>query len=258
MNSRPHVLLLGGHSRVGQLLTPLLLNRSWAVTSLIRTKHEIPDIAKLSEHHRGKLDILVADLEDVKDQASAQSILNKVNPDYVVFSAGAGGKGPQERTLHIDRDAATYFIRAAAETPSVTRFLLISWLACRHKRPSWWDEEQWKYAEEAYKSLGVYSDAKLASDDELRAAAAKRPEGFAAVDLRPGWLTNEKPGKVELGKTKRADGYISRASVAEVADALLAAEGLKSQWLDLVDGDEPVKAAVEKVVKDGVDAYSDN
>ncbi|KAI5293309.1 hypothetical protein KEM52_005659, partial [Ascosphaera acerosa] len=71
--------------------------------------------------------------------------------------------------------------------------------------------------------------------------------------LRPGVLTLAEPsGKVDLGKTRQA-GSISRQQVAIVADKLLARDDTKG-WYDLCDGDEPVDEAIERVVRDKVDA----
>ena len=86
-----HVLLVGGHGRVSQLLTPLLLQRSWTVTSLIRSKHQAHTIEKLAHNHPGKLNIRIASLDAIKNDADAKAIIDQVKPDYVVFSAGAGG-----------------------------------------------------------------------------------------------------------------------------------------------------------------------
>lgn len=49
-------------------------------------------------------------------------------------------------------------------------------------------------------------------------------------------------------------GNASRATVAATADALLAVDGIKNTWLDLLDGNDDVEAAVKKCVRDGVDA----
>lgn len=146
-------------------------------------------------------------------------------------------------------------MHAAAATPSITRFLLVSWLSARRRQPPWWNDEEWQASEDAYKELGEYSDAKLAADEELHAVAAKRGEGFAGIDLRPGWLTNGHAGRVELGKTKTQQGKVSRATVAHVAAQMLEAEGVKSGWYDLLDGEDETKKAVEKVVAENVDAY---
>lgn len=92
-----HVLILGGHGKVSQFLTPLLLRKSWSVTSIIRTEEQIPAIKKLGESLQGKLNVLVRSIEDVKSESQAKSILEEVKPDYVVWSAGAGGRGGAER-----------------------------------------------------------------------------------------------------------------------------------------------------------------
>ncbi|GAB1317706.1 NAD dependent epimerase/dehydratase [Madurella fahalii] len=257
-----HVLLLGGHGKVAQLLTPLLLRRAWDVTSIIRSAGQVPAVQRLGElaagnesTKAGKLNVLVRSLEEVKSEGDAKKVLDEVGADYVVWSAGAGGKGGSERTYAIDRDAATYFIRAAAATPTVTRFLMVSYLASRRTKPAWWSEEDWAAAEELNnKVLPHYYRAKLAADEALYAASKERGSGFVGINLRPGTLTLEPAGKVELGKTKRSGGNVSRESVATVADMLLATEGVKNVWLDLLDGEEEPAQAVQRVVREGVNA----
>ena len=83
-----HVLLIGGHGKVAQLLTPLLLKRSWTVTSLIRAQDQVPTIEGLGAGQPGKLNVLVRSIEDIASQDQAAQILKEVNPDYVAFSAG--------------------------------------------------------------------------------------------------------------------------------------------------------------------------
>ena len=156
--------------------------------------------------------------------------------------------------MTIDRDAAIHFIRAAVATPSVTRFLMISYLASRRRKPAWWSDDDWASAEEVNRALATYYQAKLAADEALYSASKKRGAGFAAINLRPGSLTMEPAGKVELGRTKHSKGDVSRESVARVADALLASEGVGNVWLDLLDGEEEVDEAVGRVVRDGVNA----
>lgn len=85
----PRVLLIGGHGKVSQLMTPLLLSRSWTVTSLIRDPGQASTIHALGKGQQGKLEVLVRSLEDVKSKQEAQSIIEEANPDYVVWSAGA-------------------------------------------------------------------------------------------------------------------------------------------------------------------------
>lgn len=254
-----HVLLLGGHGKVAQYLTPLLLQRSWAVTSIIRDPAQVPVVKQLAEKakgNKGDLNVLVRSIEDVKSESQAKSIIDEVKPDYIVWSAGAGGKGGPERTYAIDRDAAIHFIRAAAATPSVTRFLLVSYLASRKRKPIWWSDEDWAGAQELNsKILPHYYKAKVEADYVLYEVSKERGSNFVGIDLRPGTLSDEpSSGKVELGKTKSKSGDVSRESVAKVADLLLASEGVKNSWLDMLDGEEQLEDAVERVVQDGVDA----
>ena len=136
------------------------------------------------------------------------------------------------------------------------RFLLVSYLASRRAKPSWWSDSEWAGAEELNtKALPHYYKAKVEADAVLYKVSNERGPGFIGIDLRPGTLTDEpSSGKVELGKTKAASGKVSRESVARVADLLLASEGVNNSWVDLVDGEEAIDAAVARVVNEGVDA----
>lgn len=186
-------------------------------------------------------------------------------------ATGAGGKGAPERvspslphlpplltpvqTFKIDRDAAIHFITAASTLPSITRFLLISYLGSRLSGASWWPSGEWDHYHETVNNgvLANYYKAKIAADEVLYETSAKS-KTLVGINLRPGTLSDEKAGTVELGKTEHIKGQVSREAVAKVADALLASEGVKNTWLDLLDGNEEIQSAVDRVVKDGVDA----
>ncbi|KAK4154003.1 hypothetical protein C8A00DRAFT_14862 [Chaetomidium leptoderma] len=262
LSSAPHrVLLLGGHGKISQLLTPLLLRRGWDVTSVIRAEEQVPTVQEGGggdeKKKVGRLTVLVRSLDDVKSEGDARGVLEEVGAglDFVVWSAGAGGKGGSERTYAIDRDAATYFIRAAAATPTITRFLMVSYLGSRRSKPAWWSDDAWAAAEHINNEvLPHYYRAKVAADEVLYAVSKERGSGFVGINLRPGTLTLEPAGRVELGKTRQSTGSVSRESVARVADLLLATDGVKNTWLDLLDGEEETEKAVERVVKDGVNA----
>lgn len=83
-----HVLLVGGHGKIAQLLTPLLLKRSWTVTSVIRAQDQVPTIERLGAGQPGKLNVLVTSIEDLEGQDQAAKILDQVKPDYIAFIAG--------------------------------------------------------------------------------------------------------------------------------------------------------------------------
>ena len=84
----PRILLLGGHGKVSLLLTPKLVSRSWNLTSVIRNPDQKTAILEAGKNGPGKIDVLVASIEDVKSDADAKKILDQVRPDWVVWSAG--------------------------------------------------------------------------------------------------------------------------------------------------------------------------
>jgi len=96
----PRVLLIGGHGKVSQLMTPLLLSRSWTVTSLIRDPGQASIINALGKGQPGELEVLVRSLEDVKSKQEAQKIIEEANPDYVIWSAGAHCSSSPEAPSH--------------------------------------------------------------------------------------------------------------------------------------------------------------
>lgn len=253
MSAPRHVLVLGGHGKIAQLLTPLLLKRSWTVTSVIRKQEQVPTIEKLGSGLPGKLNVLVTSIEDVTTKDAAVGILQQVSPDYIAWSAGAGGKGGPEATFKVDRDAAINFVQAAASIPSITRFLLVSYTGSRRGAAPWWSQEEWDdYNKKVnHGVLATYYQAKIAADEALWETSNKSST-LVGIGLRPGTLTDDAAGKIQLGKVPGVKGNVPRATVATVADALLAAPGIKNTWLDLLEGDGDVEAEVERVVRDNV------
>ncbi|KAH7043217.1 NAD(P)-binding protein [Macrophomina phaseolina] len=250
-----HVLLIGGHGKVAQLMTPILLARSYAVTSMIRDPAQSATIRKLGEGHPGQLNVLVSSVEEVRSEQDARKILDEVKPSWVVWSAGAGGKGGPDRTYAVDRDAAKAFIKASTSSPSVSAFVMVSYLASRRTKPGWWSDADWASATKLNtETLPDYAKAKIDADEYLAAQSRKRGADFRGICLRPGTLTDERAGKVELGKTRGSGGKVSREAVAKAAVEVLES-GYKGGWLDLVDGEEDVKEAAERVAREGVDAF---
>jgi len=249
----PRILLLGGHGKVSLLMTPKILSRSWNLTSIIRNPDQKVDILEAGKNGPGKLDVLVESIEDVKSDDDAKKILDKVKPDWVIWSAGAGGKGGPSRTNAIDRDACIHFIRSSIATPSITKFLLVSALSIRRGRASWFDDDSYALMLKVNTEvMPAYYKAKLAADEVLTVLGEER-KGFGYISLRPGTLTDEpETGKVVLGRTK-ASGSVSRGDVAEVAVRLLERDGVKG-WFDLLGGEEDLGSEVERVLKEGVDS----
>jgi len=257
-----HILLLGGHGKVSQLLTPLLLSKSWNVTSVIRTAEQKATIEALGKNQPGKLDVLVSSVSDVKSESDAKQIIDRVKPDWVVWSAGAGGKGGASNTIAVDHDAAIAFTKASIHTPSVKKFLTVSYLSSRRGRPSWWSDSDWETAQKTNNEiLPTYYKAKVAADEVLTVLSRERveketkdgvpeKERFAGISLRPGRLTDEKAGGVTVGKIG-AGGKTSRDTTAHAIVAAL--ETNFRGWLDVIDGDEDPKTAIQQVADQGID-----
>lgn len=104
------------------------------------------------------------------------------------------------------------------------------------------------------------SQAKQEADEYMTALAAQRKResgptrSFQAINLRPGLLTDQPATrKVELGITPKGRGSVTREDVAIVADMLLGRADTEG-WIDLVNGEEGVEAAVERIAREKVDA----
>jgi hypothetical protein len=177
---------------------------------------------------------------------------------------GAGGKGGAEMTFAVDRDAAIAFTKASIHTPSIKKFLTVSYLSSRRSRAPWWSDEDWKAAQKVNTEiLPNYFKAKVAADEVLTILSQDRVqneekdgvptnERFCGISLRPGTLTEEPTGKVKMGKIG-AGGKTSRATVAESVIRVLETDGLRG-WVDIIDGDKAIETAVEKYVKEAQDA----
>ncbi|KAJ4142958.1 hypothetical protein NW765_000096 [Fusarium oxysporum] len=184
-----HILILGGHGKIAQILTRQLLKKPRTIATVIRAQEQVPQIESLASGQK-RLNVLVRSLEDIKSVCQAKNILEEVKPDAVVWSAGAGGKGGLDR---------------------------------------------------------------LAADEVLLQNSSLQSD-FSGISLRPGMLSDEPAGQVELGKTKTSRGNVSRASVADTIVSLLENQNVESSWLDLLYGDHDVNVSVERIASAGLDA----
>ncbi|KAJ9604540.1 hypothetical protein H2200_010653 [Cladophialophora chaetospira] len=251
--SVPRVLVLGGHGKVSLFLQPLLLAKKWNVTSVVRNRDHEAEILALGKDKPGKIEVLVDSLDDVKEVSQAKGMLEKIKPDIVVFTAGAGGKGGPSRTKAIDEVAAKAYISASLAMSSVKKFLLVSYIASRKGYPPWWNDEDKKAADKVNNEvLPHYFKAKVEADEHLEALTKKRLDSgdkeFQSINLRPGTLSDAPgTGKVKMGKTS-SRGSVPREDVARVAAALLERNDTRG-WFDLLEGDDSIDEAVEQLVQ---------
>ncbi|GME40132.1 hypothetical protein N7540_007816 [Neofusicoccum parvum] len=195
----PRVLLLGGNGRTARVMTPLLLARSWHVTSVVRQATQHEQILRLAGEAKsegqqqplGSLDVAVVDLADIRSDADALALLRLHSPTYVVWAAGT--VSPDAATVYaVDRDAYKHVINAcAAAESSTTKFLAISFPAARRRRAPWWDDRDYAEYRAETAAFPAIQDARAQADRHL--AAVVRRTGFQAVSLRPSWLTDGPP-----------------------------------------------------------------
>lgn len=205
------IIVIGGHGKVGLLLTRELTNRGDQVTSVIRN----PDHAE--EVRTAGATELVLDIEQAQGP-ELEPVL--AGFDAVVFSAGAGG-GDADRTYAVDRDAAIRIMNAAMAA-GVQRFVMVSFATA--------DTQYLKPLDDPFYP---YQAAKIAADEHLRESA------LDWTILGPGALTLEPAtGKVTpLEHPISGDTSTSRANVAlAIADSLVQPQTI-GQTLKFCDGE---------------------
>lgn len=221
-----HVVIAGGHGKIGLRLAALLAGRGDTVTGLVRN----PD-------HRAELETagagcVVLDLERATVDELAPHL---AGADAVVFAAGAGPGSGVVRKDTVDRAAAVLLADAAVRA-GVVRYLLVSSTGV-DTEPAPGTDETW----------AAYLRAKKAAEVAVQAS------DLAWTILRPGALTDDPgTGKVLLASPGRvgelADrGDITRDDTAAVLAALLDAPGTAGRVLELREGDVDLLEAVVSV-----------
>lgn len=264
-----HILLLGAHGNIAKMMIPKFLANSWSVTALIRNgdekqkkkqKEELENIGKKASTKSDAvtLDVLFHNLSEVKTSEDAAEVIKRASAakpvNWIVWSAGAGGKQGLDGTISIDGRAAIQFADAATHNDQIERYLAISAINARKSVAEWWSPEEKEKMPAAgrSKSMRVYTDAKMVADHCLTVWAderRKKDKAFKYVVLRPGALVDSDTplNKVHLGKAT-GGMKVRREDVAEAA-ALLLEKGANG-WFDMLQGDKTVKEEVNRVWQD--------
>jgi len=215
------VIIVGGHGKVAQLATPLLIEAGHTVTSIIRKPEQEDDIKALGATP------LIFDVESATQDDFARVFEGH---DAVVWAAGAGGGNPQ-RTYAVDRDAAIASIDAAQGAETM-RYIMISYLGSSLEHGVHEDH-----------SFYPYTQSKALADEHLM------DSDLNWTILGPGALTDDEPfGMIRrLGRQTNeelADGDnrdTSRGNVAQAIVAALGADASIRTVVDFVDGDTPIE-----------------
>ena len=208
------VAVIGAHGKVGRLLVPLLVERGYAVSGIVRSEQQLASVTA------SVADGVLLDLEDASEEELADALRGH---DAVVWTAGAGGGSP-ERTYAIDRDAAIRSMTAATEV-GARRYVMVSWVGSTKEHGIPGDDAFFPYA-----------DAKLAADEHLRST------DLDWTVLGPGSLTDEPAsGAISIGPDSQRT---SRANVALVVEAALRGSGSVGRFIPFGDGSQPIPDAL--------------
>ncbi|MEX2587092.1 MAG: SDR family oxidoreductase [Actinomycetota bacterium] len=209
------IVIVGGHGKIGLLLTRLLAGAGHEVRSLIRNPDHAADVEGVGGRPA------VADLEAI---TSLDLIKLIGEADVAVFAAGAGPGSDSRRKKAVDYQGAIKLISAALQT-GVQHYMMIS--AKKADAEHTGDEV-----------FDIYLRAKGKADLTLKAS------GLPFTVVAPTTLTNDEPsGTVTLGETAEG-GNISRADVAATVAALVETGKPQNQRLELTAGSTPIEEAV--------------
>ena len=217
-----HVVIAGGHGKIGLRLAASLAGRGDVVTGVVRN----PD--HTAEVERAGATAAVLDLETA---TAAELAAVVAGADAVVFAAGAGPGSGVARKDTVDRAAAVLLADAAA-LAGVRRYLLVSSTGV--------DEP---LAPDAGEVWAAYVAAKKAAEEAVSARA-----DLDWTILRPGGLTDDPgTGRVLLRPPPVPRGDVTRDDTAAVLVALLDAPRSAGTILELREGDTDVVEAVSVV-----------
>jgi uncharacterized protein YbjT (DUF2867 family) len=216
-----HVVIAGGHGKIGLRLAARLAARGDVVTGVVRNPDHRADLEQAGAT------AAVLDLESATVEELAAHL---DGVDAVVFSAGAGPGSGVARKDTVDR-AAAVLLADAARSAGVRRYLLVSSTGV-DAPPAAGTDEVW----------AAYLRAKKAAEEAIQET------DLDWTILRPGQLTDE-PGteKVLLAPPPVERGPVSRDDTAGVLAALLDAPGTAGQVLELREGEDDLLDAVTRV-----------
>jgi uncharacterized protein YbjT (DUF2867 family) len=217
-----HVVIAGGHGKIGLRLAALLAGRGDVVTGVVRNPDHAPDLERAGARPA------VLDLE----AASADELAAVLQgADAVVFAAGAGPGSGVARKDTVDR-AAAVLLADAARIAGVRRYLLVSSPGVDHP-PALERGEVW----------AAYIAAKKAAEEAIQAA-----DHLDWTILRPGSLTDDPGvGRVLLAPPPVPHGSVTRDDTAAVLVALLDSRSSAGKVLELREGETDVLEAVAGV-----------
>jgi uncharacterized protein YbjT (DUF2867 family) len=211
------IAVVGGHGQVARHL----------LVALRRSEHD-PVALVRREEYRAELESRGAEVRllDIEQDDAGAFATAFAGCDAVVFAAGGGPDGNQERKRTVDLEGSLKSIDGAGQA-GISRFVQVSAINVDDPLP-----------EDTGDVWRAYVEAKRDADAALRAS------DLAWTIIRPGRLTDDAAtGLVSLGPDVTR-GDVTRADVAAVLAAVLDEPGTVGMQWNLVNGDEPIAEAV--------------
>jgi uncharacterized protein YbjT (DUF2867 family) len=225
------ILIIGGHGKVAQLVTPRLITAGLDVTSLIRNPEQTPDIEALGSTP------LIRDLTSLSVDDWAALLQDQ---DTVIWTAGNAGKDGAKATYSIDRDGALACIDALdqlrKEKGRAPRLLMVSYLGSLD------------HGVDPEDSFFPYADAKETVDRRLLSSELEY------LILAPGALTMEPArGMAVVDNARPTDASVttSRELVAKMLVEMATRENLPDRqilpFVDAEGGAEAGETAIRQI-----------
>ena len=211
-----HVVVLGGHGKIGLRLLRLLAERGDRARGVIRNPDQEADLKAVGA------EAVVVDIENM--DLSEEHV---AGADAVVMAAGAGpGSGPARKHT-VDYGGAVKLIEAA-KAYGIRRYLIVSAMGAAD--PTRVPEE-----------MRTYYDAKAGADAVVEG-------GLDYTIVRPGGLTDDPgTGMVEVAPRLEHSGSVPRDDVAAVLLESLGAENTIGKTFDLLSGETPIAEALRSL-----------
>lgn len=239
-------VVFGGGGKVALKFASSAVKKGHSVIAIVRNDSHDEEIKSVGAQPH------LLSLEEASVQDIVQ-LLDAEKPDGVVFSAGSGGKGGEERTKAVDYEGALK-VFDAMESANVHRIVMVSATDLRDTSkgyPEYYNEASRKLSDRMYQAIPAYMKYKRLADLDLYARKSLR---FTII--RPGGLTDEKTdGRCELGRPQL--GKVPRETVGEVILATMLNKGSYGQVWDLMEGPTPIGEAVEQAVEGDLSSWHD-
>lgn len=219
----PVVKIVGGHGRVALLIAQCLAKiPGMEVTSLFRNPEQAEAVKAT-----GAIPVVF----DVGSATVADFAEAFKGADFVIWSAGAGGKGAPSRTYAVDRDAAIRSMQASRQVGGVKRYIMVSYLGSKNAPQL-----------DPSHLLFHYGQAKHAADEYLKGRS-----GLKYTIVSPGHLSDGPPsGRLDFtAKPQTAkDRTASRGNVAQLISDIVSDKTALEHTLDkdveILDGNTPI------------------